>query len=244
MAPKRRGRPSGYTLKKVEKIRQSVELGLPIRYACLANGVQPRTFQSWQVVHPELEDMMAESKAKFAQAHLHNIKLHARDQWTASAWLLERCQGDEFAKPEIKLQMLQVNGESQKVANLSMWSQPLPDGSSGDIEFTEPAWDRPAALPDKTVFESPPPLETPNEVRKHVSATPSQPVTAELEVMPNGADNRFIPKSSIEQALHNHALGHRDGQTEFKRLIAARPSPPPSSGYGVDAGFGSGVEMI
>src|SRR5208282_4161865 len=51
---KKRGRPSSYSRAVVEKITQSLELGLPLKYACLANGVRAGTFSNWVADHPDL----------------------------------------------------------------------------------------------------------------------------------------------------------------------------------------------
>jgi terminase small subunit-like protein len=100
------GRPDKYSPEVVKKIVESLELGLPMKWACRANGVHPETFANWQVKHPELAEVAVQAKARFIQAHLHNIKNIAKDgNWQASMTLLERCVPEDFARPEAKIQI-------------------------------------------------------------------------------------------------------------------------------------------
>jgi hypothetical protein len=252
MATKRRrgrGRPTTYNRKKVDDIRKSVELGLSVRSACFANGVQPQTFLAWQRARPELEGMMAESKARFAQAHLMNIKQHARDQWTASAWLLERCQSEDFAKPEIKLQMLQVNGDAEKAANTAIWLQ-QPTGLPGqqfpeledmtcsglDDDMPEPpqlpAPYAPGIAPDVSHLS---PRLREHEMRKQSATTPRE---VETEVMPEPAMLEYQRKLNAHIADLG-PVGEQLRQMQDGRMVgqAARPSPLPNPHYqGADGG--------
>jgi hypothetical protein len=73
----------------VKKIVESLELGMPMKWACKANGICAETWTNWQDKHPELVDIAEQAKGRFIQAHLHSIKIHAKDNWAASMTLLE-----------------------------------------------------------------------------------------------------------------------------------------------------------
>jgi hypothetical protein len=227
-----------YSPRVVDKIVESLELGLPLRYACLANGVRPDTFLGWQERRPELEQTVAEAKARFVQAHLHNIKNHARGQWTASAWILERCQSEEFAKPEVKIQMLQVNAAAEKESHNAIWLQPpsLPGQSFPDIEFDDL---QPKQLP------APEPSSPMLEVKK---LDASQPVEVQPEVMEPAMAylERQIHAHQTQLGPHGERLRQMQAGSEAPFTgQAVRPTNPPATpGAGSwDDGSG-GIPML
>jgi hypothetical protein len=235
-----RGRPSSYTPEIVQKIVDSLELGLSMKYACLANGVTAETFNNWQADHPELEQIAAEAKAKFIQAHLQNIKQHARDQWTASAWLLERTQAEEFSKPEVRLQMLQINGEANKPNTDAIWLTPtvsadqpaLPDITEADLE--PPHYQQHVAQLPAPSASSPRLREA--EARKADATTPSHPVEVPLEIVPEPGMAKLAAKMNAyadDVGVIGQRLRDRHS-TQFEpgaKIVAARPTPGPSPGY-------------
>jgi hypothetical protein len=236
-----------------EEVIESLELGLTMKYACLANGVTAETFNNWQADHPELAQIAAEAKARFIQAHLHNIKNVAREgQWTASAWLLERCQSEEFARPEVKIQMLQVNAAADKAANTSLWFQQpsgaLPPGD--DLEWTCTGLDEgPHVAPALAA-----PVNSPKvremEARKGSATAPTQAVEIEAEPVMESGMQAYAQKLNV----HNGDVGQigdavrQMAGNQFQpgsRVVAARPTPlPDPNSNRLHDGWGDSVQPI
>jgi hypothetical protein len=269
--PKKRGGQTKYSPEIVKKILQQVELGHRIAGACRACDISPPTFANWQVDHPELAEMVECARAKFVSAHLANIKSHARDQWTASAWLLERIQAEEFSRPEVRVQLAQINVSNGKAALNAYWTQEGQERARamwGDIDdskmFESAEWEKDQLpAPEQPVAELPAsaaPVEpdVPHlsgaakaaELRKHYAQTPSQPV--ELEPVPEGrmaAYARGIQAHAADVGAVGQQLRQMSGgspmpdqqQSPRGLTVAARPTPPPNPNY---TGWDDSVGMI
>ena len=87
-----------YTTKVVEVILNAVRSGATIATAATAAGVTPRSIQMWVHQHPAFSEALEQAKAQCITENLANIKRHSRNNWTASAWILERLEPGTYGK--------------------------------------------------------------------------------------------------------------------------------------------------
>jgi hypothetical protein len=199
-------RPTKMTDGIIAEVSNGISHGLSDEDAAALVGIEPSTLFRWKK-RPEFAKAIKQAVARRKLIRLQKID-HGDPGWQGSAWHMERAEPLRFARPEIMVQLNQLNVASQKAANLSMWSQPLSNGESGEIEFTDPPWDQPqqhAALPehtsDATVFESPATVNARAPVRDAGKqyAAPSQAI--ELEPVEAGEYGSWIAQVKIQAAL-------------------------------------------
>jgi hypothetical protein len=227
---KRRGPRGKYSHKVIDKIVESLELGIPLKWAVRSGGITLETWSQWQLKHPELVDRAEEATAKFVQAHMANIKCHARDNWQASAWCLERTQAGEFARPETKVMIANINGAARaddptttwmEIANAAV-TQPLPAGEGEGLTLEMP-------LPD------------PVKLAKPVQALPppgpevvDQSVEPEPTYDPHANSKMYLPDKDLTPLERQMRYGFDQSQVPPQSrglTVAAKPSPPPAPGY-------------
>ena len=100
------GRPSKLTPETEARIVSAVRCGASFKSACMAGGISERTFQRWRQkgelpdAKPEYrrfwrELTQAEQEGQTARVAI--IQKAARDDWRASAWLLERMDPERWS---------------------------------------------------------------------------------------------------------------------------------------------------
>jgi len=105
------GRQRKLTRAVIESICESVEDGLPFKYAAVKAGISEGIFYHWQRQAKKEGDKapkeilqfmkrLKESHAKFVLNTLRQVKTHSKDSWQAAAWMLERREPDTFGKIE------------------------------------------------------------------------------------------------------------------------------------------------
>lgn len=95
-------RPSELTQDVADTLLTSLER-MPIKSACALAGVAPSTYRRWvrrgEAGEPLYEEFAIKARrvrASFAQELVRGIETAGKDDWRASAWLLERLFPREF----------------------------------------------------------------------------------------------------------------------------------------------------
>jgi hypothetical protein len=95
------GRPTKRTPEVVGKLLEAYSRGLSLKNACSFAGVSFQTFQNWQT---DSAFVQALEQAKNERKLTLIAKLEAEPMgWQRWAWLAERLAPEEFAKPEVQL---------------------------------------------------------------------------------------------------------------------------------------------
>ncbi len=106
--PRRRRRPTTPTPELVEAICARVRIGVPVEAAAASLGVMPATLAAWnergkrQEAPGACRELLQAVARAEAACQLHLVALlqrHARNDWRAAAWLLERRWPDEWGQP-------------------------------------------------------------------------------------------------------------------------------------------------
>ena len=102
--PKSLGRPTKCTPELIQEMHDLLVQGLTQRDACAIAGIHAGTFSEWvnlgeEGKHPytKFSEAVKEAVPKRKQALLATIAHHARNQWQAAAWLLERAYPEEYS---------------------------------------------------------------------------------------------------------------------------------------------------
>lgn len=102
--PKAKGRPSKLTPQTRRRILRCIRRGMPFSLAASAAGVALSSLHKWRGQH-SFGDAVQKAIGQGADARLKKIE-DASDagDWRASAWLLEHCQPEFFAKTRIQVE--------------------------------------------------------------------------------------------------------------------------------------------
>jgi hypothetical protein len=95
------GRPTKRTPEVVEKIAQAIASGLTDQEAAALANVHPDALRRWKK-DPEFADAIAGACAQRLQQRIQRVEA-GDPNWQSSAWLLERCYGTRFSKPEVQI---------------------------------------------------------------------------------------------------------------------------------------------
>ena len=101
---KRLGRPTVRTPARAKIICDGLARGLPFVHACAVAGITFQTFNVWRNRDEKFRAQIDESIAKGVDRRLKKIE-DASDagDWRASAWLLEHCQPEHFARNRLEV---------------------------------------------------------------------------------------------------------------------------------------------
>jgi len=66
--------------------------------AIALSGISEAAFYARQKEDVEFSELVKKAEISFKLRHLHNIEKHSQENWSASAWLLERKFKQEFGK--------------------------------------------------------------------------------------------------------------------------------------------------
>lgn len=92
-------RYSKYTPERGARILQALKVGNTRKASSSAGGVDEKTFRRWLVDFPEFKADVEDAELEFERMHVGNIAKHASlGQWTASAFLLERRNPQEWGR--------------------------------------------------------------------------------------------------------------------------------------------------
>src|SRR5262245_10119725 len=98
------GRPIRFSPENQKRFLDCLSRGMPIILACRAIRCSQQTFYSYRNSHPEFAAEVELALADFANKHLQTIQqASVSGEWRASAWLLEHCLPEFFAKTRIAL---------------------------------------------------------------------------------------------------------------------------------------------
>jgi len=96
----------------LETAKEALELGMPISRIPKLLGISNTAFDRLLKKSNGLSEVFLSCKERGVKKHLANIARHGERNWQASAWLVERCNGTEFA------QRTQTSGSSSVTVNL------------------------------------------------------------------------------------------------------------------------------
>jgi len=79
--------------------------GNSFKDSCALAGVSLRRFQEWKKADAALSASLKKAEMDCKRWHIQNIRNHAKEDWKASAWFLERKYKSEWGKeqPEVKV---------------------------------------------------------------------------------------------------------------------------------------------
>ena len=234
-ARRKRGRPSTFTWKTANGILKMRAQGVPMKYAAMAHGITAETWANWKVDHPDLVQKDDVAVGKFVAACVTNVHKQGKKFWAADMTLLERVAADEFAKPEAKLQlqMLQVNGDAQKVALNAAWTQQpvaLPGQQFDDIEL-ETTWEEQHVVPNL-----PAPSSSADSQKVEAAGVPgtgaAQAIEVEAEVVDMSGNPKLrLPDNQLTQIEKLQRYGSGNQFEPGSRLTAAKPTPLSAPGF-------------
>ncbi len=81
-----------------EAALQAISSGMTKKDAIALSGISEAAFYARQKEDVEFLELVKKAEISFKLRHLHNIEKHSQDNWSASAWLLERKFKQEFGK--------------------------------------------------------------------------------------------------------------------------------------------------
>lgn len=104
-------KPNKLTPRVKKAILTAIRLGLPYASAAAYAGIGIRTLRQWMRQGergdaPELARFfqeMEEAQAKAEMYHMTNITGHAKQDWKASAWLLERRWPEKYGRHRVEV---------------------------------------------------------------------------------------------------------------------------------------------
>lgn len=103
------GRPSKLTAGCQQKLVEAIEIGLPLKSAASLAGICYETLNRWKKRGedpngaPEYRQFchaLEQANAAAMQHHLQNIAAKGKEDWRASAWILERRFNTDFGKDQ------------------------------------------------------------------------------------------------------------------------------------------------
>jgi hypothetical protein len=82
----------------LQTAKEALELGMPISRIPALLGISNTAFDRLLKKSNGLSEVLLSCKERGVKKHLANIARHGERNWQASAWLVERCNGSEFAQ--------------------------------------------------------------------------------------------------------------------------------------------------
>lgn len=210
-----------YTEEAIEKVLGAIRAGSTETFACSKGGISLDGWNKWKN-RPKNQERFDEALGAWADFHLQNIDSHARKNWTASAWRLQRRFPHLYADPNMLIQIANVNsgGKSEdathawmELASNSAESQPQPlveDGVGLTMDMPLPEIQEALEMPDApclprgnsypTTTQEPEPVEQEEveESLKRIMSQPVRPLEATLrqrwvKAEPSGDDGSLRP---------------------------------------------------
>jgi hypothetical protein len=87
---------------------EAIRNGLNWTFAAKLAGIHPSTLKDWRDSDPLFARELEAARAEFVQKHVGNIDRHAKRNWMASAWLLERTEPRDFGPAHAQLSINQT----------------------------------------------------------------------------------------------------------------------------------------
>ena len=83
-----------------DKIFQAIADGNTHKTACALSGISAATFYDWMNTDLEFLDTVKKAEAFSESFHVEQIRKASNSNWTASAWMLERRNNQEWGKKD------------------------------------------------------------------------------------------------------------------------------------------------
>ena len=81
-----------------EAALKAISSGMTKKDAIALSGISEAAFYARQKEDVEFSELVKKAEISFKLRHLHNIEKQSQENWSASAWLLERKFKQEFGK--------------------------------------------------------------------------------------------------------------------------------------------------
>lgn len=91
------GRKTKLTDNTTIAVVANLKRGLSIRETCNIVGISETSFYDWRNQHADFSDIVEQAQYEAIKKHRANIDQHAKRDWRASAWTLERTHPNEYA---------------------------------------------------------------------------------------------------------------------------------------------------
>jgi hypothetical protein len=101
------GRPTKFTPDTRARILRSVEKGLPLTHAAAGASITLQSLITYRQQCPKFAVALAEAESRGVVRRLEKIEAASdAGDWRASAWMLEHCQPEHFAKTRIQVEAI------------------------------------------------------------------------------------------------------------------------------------------
>lgn len=107
--PTKTGRPCLLTKERQAQLMNAIADGVPLKQAAMLAGISYDSLNRWRargeafnapLIFRQFCKALERANAKAMHRLVTNINEAGKSDWRASAWMLERRFGDEFAKPQ------------------------------------------------------------------------------------------------------------------------------------------------
>src|SRR5438552_621459 len=87
-----------YKAVTVKRLLKYIASGLNITKACIAAGIDRRTYYVWRVSHPELDSLLEKAREECRLRALAAIKVAAKDDWRAMVEFLKLSYHNDYQR--------------------------------------------------------------------------------------------------------------------------------------------------
>jgi hypothetical protein len=104
----RRGRPTKKTSEAVARLLEIARSGLPLRFACASIGISQECLAVWRERDKNFALALEQARLESVERRILEAGVGTEDRasdWRSIAWSLERTYPEEFARPEVQLQI-------------------------------------------------------------------------------------------------------------------------------------------
>lgn len=81
----------------LKKLFQNIQAGMTREDSCILAGIARDTFYTWLKEQPDFADKILKAETECKQRNVVRVQNHAKRDWRAAAWWLERKHKQEFA---------------------------------------------------------------------------------------------------------------------------------------------------
>jgi hypothetical protein len=135
MKKRGRGRPTKLTPELVEELLRYLRMGVSIKSACDAAGINDATYRRWVVGSKDFCTQATRARSRGKIVLISQI-LTDKD-WRAKAWYLERCWPAEFARTEDRRLPEEASAAAaNKMPPLTVVLS-TPDGKTKPVSFAQ-----------------------------------------------------------------------------------------------------------
>jgi len=91
-------RPTKFDPIRTQRLLEAVERGLSYNLACQLAGISVSALGAWRRRYGDFNEQLKEAEGRRADRWLGFIEAAAPKNWSAAAWLLERCHPAEYGR--------------------------------------------------------------------------------------------------------------------------------------------------